>query len=158
MYDKIICEQPIKRTCNMRENMKNDIFRKKSIDKISSPEDLNTYLHVARAEGWIVLLAVIIILGGLIWWSYFASIHSYVYGVAVAKEGVITATFEKSSSAQNIKENMNLEIGELSTSIGYVNHDQAGNIVAIANLEIPDGTYDAKVSYKQTQMITLLFN
>ena len=138
--------------------MKNGIFRKKSIDKISSPEDLSTYMHVARAEGWIILLAVIIILGGLIWWSYFASIQSYVYGVAVAKDGVVTATFAKGSAAVNLKEDMNLEIGELTASIGYVKQDVDGNIVAIANLEIPDGRYDVKASYKQTQMITLLFN
>ena len=70
--------------------MKEDLFRKKSIEKISSPDDLTTYIHVARAEGWIILLAVMLILFGLIGWSYFSSIQSYVYGVAEAKDGVVT--------------------------------------------------------------------
>mgnify|MGYP006988890160 CR=1 FL=1 len=138
--------------------MKEDIFRKKSIEKISSPDDLTTYIHVARAEGWIVLLAVMIILFGLIGWSYFSSIQSYVYGVAEAKDGVVTATFDNSEAAQTLKTDMNLEIGDLVTTIGYVKHDEDGNVIAIANIEMPDGSYEAKASYRQIQMIDLLFN
>ena len=138
--------------------MKEDLFRKKSIEKISSPDDLTTYIHVARAEGWIILLAVMLILFGLIGWSYFSSIQSYVYGVAEAKDGVVTVTFDNSEAAQTLKEDMNLEIGGLVTTIGYVKHDEEGHVITISNMEIPDGSYEAKASYKQTQMIDLLFN
>lgn len=142
----------------VRETMKEDIFRKKSIEKISSPDDLTTYIHVARAEGWIVLLAIMIILFGLIGWSYFSSIQSYVYGKAEVYEGAVTATFEDSAAARNLTIDMDLEIGDFLVPIGYIKHDENGNIIAIGNVDIPDGSYDVKASYKETQLISLLFN
>ncbi|SFP64895.1 hypothetical protein SAMN04487928_10589 [Butyrivibrio proteoclasticus] len=138
--------------------MKEDIFRKKSIERISSPDDLTTYIHVARAEGWIVLIAVMIILFGLIGWSYFSSINSYIYGKAEVSEGVVTATFEDSVAARNLTMDMNLEIGDFLVPIGFVKQDEYGNIIAVANVDIPDGSYDVKASYKETQLISLLFN
>ena len=42
--------------------------------------------------------------------------------------------------------------------IGYIKHDENGNIIAIGNVDIPDGSYDVKASYKETQLISLLFN
>ena len=138
--------------------MKENIFRKKSIERITSPDDLTTYIHVARAEGWIILLAVMILLFGLIGWSYFSSIQSYVYGRAEVNAGVVTATFEDSIGARNLNMDMDLEIGEFLVPIGFVKHDEYGNIIAIANVDIPDGTYDVKASYKETQLISLLFN
>lgn len=138
--------------------MKENIFRKKSIERITSPDDLTTYIHVARAEGWIILLAVMILLFGLIGWSYFSSIQSYVYGRAEVNAGVVTATFEDNIGARNLNMDMDLEIGEFLVPIGFVKHDEYGNIIAIANVDIPDGTYDVKASYKETQLISLLFN
>ena len=42
--------------------MENQIFRKKSMDKISSPEQLNDYVRVSNPGIWMILFAVIILL------------------------------------------------------------------------------------------------
>ena len=42
--------------------MEEQIFRKKSLDRLSSPEQLNDYLHVTSPGIWIVLGAVIFLL------------------------------------------------------------------------------------------------
>ena len=42
--------------------MDNQIFREKSIKRISSPEELNKYLRVTNPGIWAVLLAVIVLL------------------------------------------------------------------------------------------------
>ena len=38
---------------------KKEIFRKKSLERVSSPEHLNDYLHVTSPAVWVVLTSVI---------------------------------------------------------------------------------------------------
>ncbi|MBR6332386.1 MAG: hypothetical protein IKR78_04560, partial [Dehalococcoidales bacterium] len=60
--------------------MDNPIFRKKSVEHISSPEQLNDYLHVTNLSVWLLLIAVAILLVGLLIWGGFAYITSFVGG------------------------------------------------------------------------------
>lgn len=56
--------------------MDNEIFRKKSIDRFTSPEQLNDYLRVARPSIWISLSAIIVLLLGLLGFATFGKISS----------------------------------------------------------------------------------
>lgn len=47
----------------------NTIFRKKSLDRVSSPEQLNDYIKVATPGMWLILLAIVIFLVGMIVWG-----------------------------------------------------------------------------------------
>ena len=49
--------------------MSDQIFRKKSLDRISSPEQLNDYIRVANPGIWMIRAAVIIVLGGVCGWG-----------------------------------------------------------------------------------------
>ncbi|MBQ9420511.1 MAG: hypothetical protein IJU30_01970 [Lachnospiraceae bacterium] len=60
--------------------MENSIFRKKSLEQISSPEELNDYLHVTGPSVWLVLTAVILLLAGMLIWSSVASFDSFATG------------------------------------------------------------------------------
>ena len=51
--------------------MSDQIFRKKSLDRISSPEQLNDYIRVANPGIWMILAAVIILLAGVCVWGIF---------------------------------------------------------------------------------------
>jgi hypothetical protein len=42
-----------------------NLFRKKSIERISSPEQLNDYLRVTSPSTWIILIAVIVLRTGI---------------------------------------------------------------------------------------------
>lgn len=47
----------------MKYNEK-QIFRKSSIDRVSSPEQLNDYIRVSNPSVWMILAAVIVLLAG----------------------------------------------------------------------------------------------
>ena len=51
--------------------MKNSIFRKKCMDRVSSPEQLNDYIHVSSPGVWLLLAAILLLLAGFIVWSVF---------------------------------------------------------------------------------------
>ena len=53
----------------------NSFFRKKSLDRISSPDQLYDYIHVTTPSVWVVLLAVFILLAGMIVWCFAGSIE-----------------------------------------------------------------------------------
>ena len=56
-------------------NNKNEsIFRQKSIDRISSPEQLHDYIKVSSPGVWLVLVAIIIFLVGALVWAVNGSI------------------------------------------------------------------------------------
>ena len=54
-----------------RMMMKNSIFRKKSMDRVSSPEQLNDYIRVTSPGVWLFLIALLLLLAGFIIWAAF---------------------------------------------------------------------------------------
>ena len=54
----------------MSENQKEKgLFRQKSIKRISSPEQLDDYIRVTTPSVWIVLIALVVLLAGMLAWS-----------------------------------------------------------------------------------------
>lgn len=56
--------------------MEEKIFRQKSIDRVSNPEDLNHYIKSTSPSLWFVLAAIIILLIGAIVWACVGKINS----------------------------------------------------------------------------------
>lgn len=54
--------------------MQESIFRKKSLDKINSPEKMDDYIKVTGISMWVILGAVICLLLATICWACFAQI------------------------------------------------------------------------------------
>ena len=52
------------------------IFRQKSIDRVSSPEQLNDYIRVTTPSVWLVLIAIILLLVGMLAWSVFGTVEA----------------------------------------------------------------------------------
>ena len=55
----------------------NSIFREKSMDKVSSPESLNDYIKVTTPSVWIVLIALVVLLLGILAWSIFGRVETH---------------------------------------------------------------------------------
>ena len=49
--------------------MDKGIYRKKSIDRVSSPEQLDGYIQVVTPGVWLILGAVLVLLGSVLLWS-----------------------------------------------------------------------------------------
>ncbi|MBR6115820.1 MAG: hypothetical protein IKQ10_11700 [Oscillospiraceae bacterium] len=134
-----------------------DLFRKESMDRIQSPEQLNDYLRITNPSIWMVLCAVIVLLAGLLVWGSFASIDSHADGVAQVEDGVMTVWFE-SGQFQNVSSGMKVTVGNSESYIISVGWDESGRFFALADTALSDGTYDARVVFRQTQVMKLLFN
>ena len=134
------------------------LYREKNITRISSPEQLNDYLKVTKPAVGAVLAAIVLMLVGTLIWGSFAYIGSSVEGIAEVKNGTMTVYFKDDSFAGNVQEGMNVKVGETSSTIIGVGLDQNGKVFAQAETILDDGVYLASVTYKQTQVLSLLFN
>lgn len=56
--------------------MKESIFRKKSIDRISSPEEIDDYMKVTSPDMWLVFGAILLLLAAIFIWSVTGRIES----------------------------------------------------------------------------------
>ena len=61
---------------HMEKNMNNQLFKKSSMNKISSPEQLQDYVRVANPGLWMVLSAIVILLAGVVVWGFIGKIDT----------------------------------------------------------------------------------
>ena len=67
--------------------MNHQLFRKKSIDKVSSPEQLNEYIRVANPSVWVVLAAIVILLAGVVVWGFTGHLETTISTAVVCNDG-----------------------------------------------------------------------
>ena len=126
--------------------------------RITSPEQLNDYLKVTNPKIWVLLVAIVLFIGGFLLWSSVTTIESYATGTARAVGGELTVTFDDAAKASNVQPGMEMTVGDMQTEVLTVGTDANGNLVASAMAHIPDGSYQVRVGYKTTQMISMLLN
>lgn len=69
--------------------MNKNIFREKSLERIESPDQLNTYIKVANPSVWVILSAVIVFLTGFLIWGFFGDLSIYTPGFVTTNSGTV---------------------------------------------------------------------
>ena len=91
--------------------MNNKLFRKKNMEKATSPEQINDYIHVSNPSAWIVLAAFAILLIGICIWGIFGTLDTTLSVVAVkTDEGVVC--YVREADYAKIAVGMTVEIGD----------------------------------------------
>ena len=138
--------------------MDNQIFRKESLDQISSPEQLNDYLIVTNPALLLVLNAVIQMPAVMLFWSSVASIDSFASGTGQVQDGTMRIMFEDAQIAKSVQTGMTVTAGDVSAQVSSIGYTDDGEMFALAPTSLADGTYSVQVVYKKTQVLSLLFN
>ena len=138
---------------------KSNVFRNRSLERLSSPEQLNDYLRVTGPGIWAMLAAVILLLVGFFSWSMVGDLETLSGGVAVVKDGTaqIMVT-ETVSSKKDVKAGMPVRFGDDEYEISSVENDDYGRIVAYAPVAESDGRYDVKIVTESIHPISFLFS
>lgn len=153
------------------------IFRKQSIESISSPEQLNDYIKSASPSVWFILTAVIFLLAGVFVWSIFGHIDTVVTAGSSCKNGILTLYIPEKYD-ETLKTGMTVTaegreytISEITTvpvlltdaTDPYVLHISglsAGEfcMIATAQTDLPDGIYSAVVTFDSVAPISFITN
>lgn len=157
--------------------MEKTIFRKKSMERISSPEQLNDYIRVTNPAIWTILAAVIILLVGFIVWGMIGTLETRVNAAAVSDGGSVTLYVSEAEMA-NVARNNTVRIGDEEYAIFAI----AGEPIAVddsftaytlhigglsvgqwvypvtVNAQLPDGVYAADIITDSVSPISFLLN
>ena len=81
-----------------------NLFRKKSLDRIASPEQLNAYIRVSTPSVWVLLCAIVVLLTGVCVWGVFGHMDTTLPVAVVAENGTVVA-FVKEEDAGKVAVN-----------------------------------------------------
>ena len=143
--------------------MENQVFRQKSVERISSPEQLQDYMRVTTPGVWMVLAAVILLLAGLILSSALVNVESKITEQAVvAEDGLMLDIALPLSQKSLVAPGMPVRVADREAKIDMV--FQAEDAVeVIATLpedgeKLAPGTYDVEIITETVRPISFLFS
>lgn len=137
----------------MSANEQPAVFRKKTLDRISSPEDLTDYLKVTNPGVWVVLAAVIVLLCGIFVWSCVGTLETKEKASVIVEDHSAIVVLTDSNV---LKEGMPLRVSTEEVTIASVYSDEYGRLVGKAEIALPDGTYEGTLITDQTHAIDFL--
>lgn len=91
--------------------MNEKLFRKKSLERVSSPEQLNDYIKVSNPGIWLSLAAIVVLLVGVCVWAVFGRLESTLQVAAVKSDGRIVC-FVKEDDIDKVNNGMTVRIGD----------------------------------------------
>jgi len=119
----------------------------------SNPEEFNKHLQYTFPTTWIILGAVIVLLGGFFVWSFIFKLQVKITGKAKVFENKVTLTIEESQK-------QSLAVGQKV----YI-ADKVGEIIAIndgepvvSSFDLADNDYTYTIVLKEMHPIDFLFN
>ncbi len=132
---------------------KKTVFRKKTLDRISSPEQLTDYLGVTNPGIWAVLVAVIALLAGVFVWSAVGTLETTAPATVIVEDHVAQIV---PAGAETLSPGMTLRVAGQEFLLSAAQPDIYGRSVGIAEVGLPDGTYSAAVVVERTHPIDFL--
>lgn len=153
------------------------IFREKSIEQLSAPEQLMDYLRVTGPGIWLILIGIIVLLAGLLTWGIVGNISTTVTVPVRAESGVLHC-YVLQEDMQNSDDTVAIAVGdqEMEASVseaktitmdsnnapqlyetGYL---KAGKNVLelVCDTNLRDGFYQAELTTQTLKPIKLLFS
>lgn len=157
--------------------MENQIFRKKSVERVASPEQLNDYVRVANPGVWLALAAVLALLVGACIWGVFGRLDTTLTAVAIAEKGSISV-YVKEADISSVEEGMTVtiadreytvssisaapiavtaELGDYALHLGELQVGEWVYTVVLAG-ELADGIYAADILIDSVSPMSFVFN
>lgn len=135
--------------------MREDIFRKKNLDKVNSPENLNDYIKVSNPGMWLIIAAVLVLIAGACIWGFFGHIDTKVPVTATVENGM--AYFAADGTDMN--EGTVVEIGGERCVVSTVENSESGvSFMLGAKTNLPDGIYEANVITESIKPVSFILN
>lgn len=138
----------------MEQAKTDSIFRKTTMEKVSSPERLSDYLRVTNPGVWAVLAVVLLLLAGLLVWASVGTLETTAEVRVIVHEQRARII---PLGAQTLEEGMTLRIDDQEYRIATVQTDSYGRAEGLTMISLPDGAYDGVVVVGQKRPISFLF-
>ena len=137
--------------------MENQLFRKNSLDGISSPDRLQDYMKVTNPGVWMVLTAVILLLAGAFFCAVVGTVELSTSVEWKVEDGVAYSRVLR-DDADAIAEGMLVRVNEYESTVTKIT-DKGGSYLGVyADASLPDGIYSGVIVTDTVSPITFLWN
>ena len=139
--------------------MSEEIFRKKSLDKVKSPENLDDYIHVSNPGVWLLLVSVIILLAGACIWGAFGHIDSTVPATVYIENGQAVCKIEE-ESISSVKAGLTVRFEDCEAVIEAIGNITDNKYFCKLS-DVPalsDGFYEGKVILESYKPLSFVLN
>ena len=135
---------------------KSILFRKKSLNRITEPDQLTDYLRVTKPVVWLVLAAIVFFMAGLIVWGFTGTVDITVKGDAIVSGGVVRVMLADNERYW-LDEGMKVQVENEEVPITCIEVNEFGDPVGISHITCADGLYPASVIVRSASPFRLLF-
>lgn len=132
------------------------LFRQKSLDRISEPDQLTDYLRVTKPAVWLLLAAILVLLVGLLVWSLTGNVEITADGDAVIVDGQAKIMLADNEAYQ-LDKGMRVMIDDHAAMITSIEANEFGKPVGYASVNQSDGTYSVSIVVRTAHPFELLF-
>ena len=132
---------------------KQNIYREKTLERISAPDQLTDHLKVTNPGIWVILTAVIILLVGVFVWSCVGDLETKSPSTIIVKDKTARVA---TRDMKELTEGDELRLEDKNYDISSVTTDEFGRKIGIASVDLPDGVYDGIVIVEKTHPIEFL--
>lgn len=139
--------------------MSEEIFRKKSLDKVKSPESLDDYIRVANPGVWLLLISVIVLLAGACVWGIYGRIDSTV-DADIHVESGSPVCYVAEEDIFSVHEGMTVKFGDYEAVITEIGAREDHGYACGLGLEqaAPDGFYEGKIVTNSVKPLSFILN
>lgn len=139
--------------------MNDEIFRKKSLDKVKSPENLDDYIHVSNPGVWLLLISIIVLLAGACVWGIFGHIDSTIPSTVHVEDGTVIC-YIADQDISSVHEGMTVRFDEFEAVITEIGKKDEPGYVCILESDqmILDGFYEGKIIIKSVKPLSFVLN
>lgn len=159
------------------KKMNGQLFRKKSIDRVSSPEQLNDYIRVSNPGVWMILTAIIVFLAGVCVWGIFGRLDTVIKTAGKCNNRVITC-YVKESDISSVQIGMEIIVdgergtvtdiepapmevtADMDSYLLYMGGYAEGEWVYAIRARVPadDGIYEAQITAESVSPMSFVWN
>lgn len=160
--------------------MNQKLFRKVSLERVSSPEQLNQYIRVSNPSVWLLLSAIIVLLAAACFWGVTGRLETTFSLKALVKDNEAVCFLTEEQYVQ-MEDGMIIRLGSASgivtalpakpssfeilcESVEKYQLDAAGvtegswRYPVKVLIELPDGVYDAQIVTDSVSPLSFLIN
>ena len=163
----------------MGRSMEDSIFRKSSLERISSPEQLNDYIRIAKPGVWLIMAALLVLMAAVLVWGIFGNVPTTFSITGEAKSGELVCYLSPEDAA-GITAGMQAIIGDVKgvvtdVSAAPLSYEEAAALCAsdytihalqlsdwntklTIEADVPDGLHPLTIISENARPISFLTN
>lgn len=134
--------------------MSKEIFRKKTVDKLTAPEDLHKFIKIANPGVWVLILAIICFLTGVLVWGFVGRLEmKAVSCTQTIRDDRIIHTFISFTDAKKIKKDQIIRVGNKEYTISAIVSEEPAELKDVIASDVQRRKIASQLGWNENELV-----